>query len=66
MELENYKVFPSGISLNFRKIILATSEIFGLHIPVMCLSIGTPKTINFPFVAKLVILGVPKFGHFTA
>ena len=35
---------------------------------VMSLSIGTPKTFNFPFVpnVKLIILGVPKFGHTTA
>ena len=31
----------------------------------MCLRIGTPKTINFPFVpnGKLNILGVPIFTH---
>ena len=31
-----------------------------------CLSIGTPKTINFPFVpnGKLMVLGVPIFKHF--
>ena len=30
-----------------------------------CLRIGTPKTINFPFVAngKLMVLGVPIFEH---
>ena len=30
-----------------------------------CLSIGTHKTINFPFVpnGKLVVLGVPVFEH---
>ena len=30
-----------------------------------CLSIGTPKTINFPLVAngKLMFLGVPIFKH---
>ena len=30
-----------------------------------CLNIGTPKTINFPFVpnGKLMILGVPIFEH---
>ena len=30
-----------------------------------CLNIGTPKTINFPFVpnGKLMILGVPIFKH---
>ena len=34
----------------------------------MCLSIGTPKTIIFPFVAnvKKIFLGVPKFEHITA
>ena len=32
---------------------------------VMCLSIGTPKIINFPFGTngKLSILGVPIFKH---
>ena len=31
----------------------------------MCLSIGTPKTINFHFVpnGKLMFLGVPVFKH---
>ena len=30
-----------------------------------CLSIGTPKIINFPFVSNeiLMILGVPIFNH---
>ena len=30
-----------------------------------CLSIGTPKTINFPFVpnGKLMVLDVPIFWH---
>ena len=30
-----------------------------------CLSIGTPKTINFPFVpnGKFTLLGVPIFEH---
>ena len=30
-----------------------------------CLNIGTPKTINFPFVSngKLMIFGVPIFEH---
>ena len=30
-----------------------------------CLSIGTPKTINFPFVShgKLMVLGVPIFKY---
>ena len=30
-----------------------------------CLSNGTPKTMNFPFVpnGKLMVLGVPIFGH---
>ena len=30
-----------------------------------CLSIGTPKTSNFPFVpnGKLLVLGVPIFKH---
>ena len=31
----------------------------------MCLNIGTPKTINFPFVpnGKLMVLDVPIFEH---
>ena len=31
----------------------------------MCLGIGTPKTINFPFVpnGKLMVSGVPVFKH---
>ena len=30
-----------------------------------CLSIGTPTTINFPFIpnGKLMVLGVPLFEH---
>ena len=33
----------------------------------MCLSIGTPKILNFPFVTngKFIILGVPILKHFT-
>ena len=33
----------------------------------MCLNIGTPKILNFPFVpnGKLIILGVPILKHFT-
>ena len=35
---------------------------------VMCLSIGTPKIIDFPFVpnGKFIIFGVPKLRHITA
>ena len=31
----------------------------------MCLNIGTPKTINFPFVpnGKFMVLGVPILKH---
>ena len=34
----------------------------------MCLNIGTPKIINFPFVpnGKLIIFRCPKFWHITA
>ena len=35
---------------------------------VMCLSIGTPKIINFPFVpnGKFIILGCPKiWAHYS-
>ena len=41
---------------------------FKRSITVMCLCIGTPKIINFPFVpnGKLINLGVPKFGNITA
>ena len=33
---------------------------------IMCLNIGTPKIINFPFGTngKLMVLGVPVFKHF--
>ena len=33
---------------------------------IKCLGIGTPKTLNFPFVqnGKLMVLGVPIFKHF--
>ena len=35
------------------------------HFTLKCLSIGTPKTINFPFVpnGKLMVLDVPIFEH---
>ena len=35
---------------------------------VMCLSIGTPKIHNYPFVPneKFIILGVPNFRQITA
>ena len=34
-------------------------------ITLKCLSIGTPKTINFPFVSdeKFMFLGLPVFKH---
>ena len=34
-------------------------------ITLKCFNIGTPKTINFPFVlnGKLMVLGVPIFEH---
>ena len=33
---------------------------------LLCLNIGTPKTINFPFWTngKLIVVGVPIFEHF--
>ena len=36
-------------------------KVYFTHITLKCLSIGTPKIINFPFVSngKLMILGVP-------
>ena len=36
-----------------------------IFLTLKCLSIGTPKTINFPFVSneKLMFLGVPVFKH---
>ena len=39
--------------------------IHGSIYTLLCLSIGTPKTINFPFVpnGKLVVLGVRIFKH---
>ena len=38
---------------------------FKNKVTLMCLSIGTPKTINFPFVpnGKLMVLGVHIFEH---
>ena len=37
-----------------------------MKVTLKCLSIGTPKTINFPFVpnGKLMFLGVPVLKHF--
>ena len=34
---------------------------------LMCLNIGTPKTINFPFGTngKIIVLGVPILKHIT-
>ena len=48
-----------------RRLILFPSQFY--LSTVMCLSIRTPQTINFPFVAnvKFVILSVSKFGHIT-
>ena len=36
-----------------------------LSVTLKCLSIGTPKAINFPFVSneKIVFLGFPVFKH---
>ena len=36
-----------------------------MKITLKCLSIGTPKAINFPFISneKLMFLGVPVFKH---
>ena len=46
---------------------MATSNVFCLNVifTLKCLSIGTPKAINFPFVpnGKLTVLSVPKFKH---
>ena len=38
---------------------------FEIQYTLKCFNIGTPKTINFPFVpnGKLMILGVPIFKH---
>ena len=38
---------------------------YPLFYTLKCLSIGTPKTINFPFVpnGKLMVLGVRLFEH---
>ena len=38
---------------------------FDISLTLKCLSIGTPKAINFPFVSneKLMFLGVPVFKH---
>ena len=47
---------------------MTPSQIFTLYLmqtTLKCLNIGTPKTINFPFVpnVKLMILVVPVFEH---
>ena len=51
----------NGPSSNLNKSVLSRST-------VMCLSIGTPKTINFPFVpnGKLIIFRCPKIkAHYS-
>ena len=63
MKESNQPVHPrSLINLHFFKILVNYNEN-----TVICLSIGTPKIINFPFVSngKLSSLGFPKFGHIT-
>ena len=44
---------------------VSAPKTWDLYGTLMCLSIGTPKTINLPFVSngKLMILGVPIFKH---
>ena len=41
------------------------SKVYTNENTLKCLSIGTPKAINFPFVSneKLMFLGVPVFKH---
>ena len=47
---------------------LGKSKLFYLYHTLLCISIGTPKIIYFPFVPnrKFIILGVPKVGQITA
>ena len=54
-------------SANFHKVLWIIS-LYGcenVFTTLKYLSIGTPKTINFPFVpnGKLMVLGVPVFEH---
>ena len=61
------------LGLHFAKIYVPIFRIFKVNfvtgiskcITLKCLKIGTPKTINFPFVpnGKLMILSVPVFKH---
>ena len=57
-----------GTTSTIKKKMYPTKQHFFLSSTIMCLSIGTPKIINFPFVpnGKLIILGVPKFVYLTA
>ena len=56
-------IINAGLYLNF------IQGPFNREVPLKdtlkCLSIGTPKAINFPFVTneKLMFLGVPVFKH---
>ena len=57
--------FPRDVLDEIWDLIESVSEVF---LPtLMCLSIGTPKAINFPLVSneKLMFLGVPIFKHIT-
>ena len=51
---------------NHLKIIFQSQPKLRLRHTLKCLSIGTPKTINFPFVSNeklMFFLGVPVFKH---
>ena len=55
--------FTETLPLFFHRLLPLVTQMFST---LMCLSIGTPKTINFPSVpnGKLILLGVPIFKHF--
>ena len=53
--------------LNLKLIIFGCPKILAHYsLMIMCLNIGTSKTINFPFGThgKLMVLGVPILKHF--
>ena len=51
--------------LNFKYLLYSLLQVCQELYTLKCLSIGTPKAINFPFVSneKLMFLGVPVFKH---
>ena len=57
---------PSSSHLSGYLTVLPVTRIRNLSsFTLKCLSIGTPETINIPFVSngKLMVLGVPIFKH---